>query len=156
MADLYRGWQTNLGAQIWYVSASPWQLFSPLSVFLQDSGFPSGPVSLKRVQFTGKSFLELFKDHDRFKKTTIEPIVKRFPGRRFVLVGDSGERDPEIYGELARTYPRNIVFILIRDTTAEPADAGRYREAFRDLPPEIWRVYTHPSEIPRSLLPGLR
>jgi len=156
MADLYRKWQANSGAQIWYVSASPWQLFSPLSEFLGESGFPAGPVSLKSVQLTGKTFFDLFKDPDQFKKSAIEPIVERFPDRKFVLVGDSGERDPEIYGELARKYPNKIVSILIRKTTSEPADAGRYHEAFRDLPPEHWRVFSNPSEISGLVPAGSR
>ena len=156
MADLYRKWQANSGAQIWYVSASPWQLFSPLSEFLGESGFPAGPVSLKSVQLTGKTFFDLFKDPDQFKKSAIEPIVERFPDRKFVLVGDSGERDPEIYGELARKYPNKIVSILIRKTTSDPADAGRYHEAFRDLPPEHWRVFSNPSEISGLVPAGSR
>ena len=156
MAELYRKWQANLGAQIWYVSASPWQLFSPLSEFLGESGFPAGPVSLKNVQLTGKTLFDLFKDPDQFKKSAIEPIVERYPDRKFVLVGDSGERDPEIYGELARKYPNNIVSVLIRKTTSEPADAGRYHEAFRDLLPEQWRVFNQPSEIPGLLPAGSR
>ena len=82
--------------------------------------------------------------------------MERFPDRKFVLVGDSGERDPEIYGELARKYPNKIVSILIRKTTSEPADAGRYHEAFRDLPPEHWRVFSNPSEISELVPAGSR
>jgi phosphatidate phosphatase APP1 len=154
MADLYREWQRNSGAQIWYVSASPWQLFAPLSEFLGKSDFPSGPVSLRRVRFTGGTLLDLFKDPDPFKQAAIEVIVKRFPGRKFVLVGDSGERDPEIFGELARKFPHNIVSILVRDTTSEPADTRRYREAFRDVPPGLWKVFVQPSEVSRAV-PGI-
>jgi Phosphatidate phosphatase APP1, catalytic domain len=156
MAELYRVWQCNSDAQIWYVSASPWQLYYPLSEFLGKSGFPSGPVSLKSVGLTGKTFFDFFKDADRFKKAAIEPILKRFPDRSFVLVGDSGERDPEVYGELARNYPHNIVSIFIRDTTSEPAEAVRYREAFRDLPPRLWRIFVRPAEVPRAVPGGLR
>jgi len=156
MAEVYREWQRNSDAQIWYVSASPWQLYCPLSEFLGKSGFPSGPVSLKSVGLTGKTFIDLFKDADRFKKAAIEPILKRFPDRSIVLVGDSGERDPEIYGELARKYPHNIVSIFIRDTTSEPVEAVRYREAFRDLPPQLWKVFVHPSEVPKAVPAELR
>jgi len=42
------------------------------------------------------------KGRKKYKPTVIEPLMKQFPNRRFVFVGDSGERDPEIYGKLAR------------------------------------------------------
>jgi hypothetical protein len=79
--------------------------------------------------------------------SVIEPLVTRFPRRRFVLVGDSGERDPEIYGTLARRYPGQIARVLIRDVTGEPASAPRYQEAFRGLAAGVGQVFGDPSEI---------
>jgi phosphatidate phosphatase APP1 len=66
-------------------------------------------------------------------------------------VGDSGERDPEIYGALARNFPKQVTRIFIRDVSKEPADAERYRTAFRDLPPGTWQIFHDPSEIAGAL-----
>ena len=68
--------------------------------------------------------------------------------RRFVLVGDSGERDPEVYGELARRHPRQVTRILIRDATDEPGDSTRFEAAFRNLAPGLWRVFREADSLP--------
>ena len=63
------------------------------------------------------------------------------------LIGDSGERDPEAYGTLARSHPAQIEHIFIRDVTGEKADAARYRAAFREVPAERWKIFIEPKEI---------
>jgi phosphatidate phosphatase APP1 len=147
MAAVYRNWETNLGTQFHYVSASPWQLFAPLSEFVRSNGFPAGTFHLKDFRVKDRTFLSLFASPMEYKLGVIEPLLKQFPQRRFVLVGDSGELDPEIYGRLAKKYPTQIVRILIRDVTGESADAERYRAVFQGLPPSLWRVFSEPSEI---------
>ena len=102
---------------------------------------------MRRSGRRDQSILELFAKPDAYKASVIEPLLVRFPRRRFALVGDSGERDPEIYGALARRYPGQVARVLIRDVTGEPATAPRYREAFRDLPPGIGQVFGDPAEI---------
>ena len=91
--------------------------------------------------------LSLFQGPERYKTPVIEPLLQRFPGRQFVLVGDSGERDPEIYAALARKFPMQVTRICIRNVTNEPMGADRYKNAFRGLPPELWRVFRDPKEI---------
>ena len=95
--------------------------------------------------------LDLFASAEVIKPQAIEPILAAFPRRRFVLVGDSGEKDPEVYGALARTHPDQIVRIFIRDVTDEPADAERYRRAFVDVPAEQWMIFKDPAEIAARL-----
>lgn len=63
-------------------------------------------------------------------------------------MGDSGEKDPEIYGELARRHPEQIEAIYIRDVTGEGPEAERYGEAFRDVPEGKWRVFKEAGELP--------
>jgi len=61
--------------------------------------------------------------------------------------GDSGERDPEIYGALAREHPQQVAKILIRDVTEEGPEADRFKIAFRELPLTLWKIFREPSEI---------
>ena len=89
----------------------------------------------------------LFEGPEKYKPGVIDPLMKRFPNRRFVFVGDSGERDPEIYGALAREHPQQVAKILIRDVTEEGPDAERFKTAFRELRPTLWKVFREPSEI---------
>jgi len=153
MAEVYRAWADKSGAQFAYVSASPWQLLLPLSDFVKSNGFPCGAFYLKKFRWKDQSFLSLFESPERYKPAVIEPLLRRFPRRQFVLVGDAGERDPEIYAGLARRYPQQITRILIRDVTGEPANSERYQTTFRGLPPGLWQVFRAPAEILDSCPP---
>jgi phosphatidate phosphatase APP1 len=150
MAELYRAWATN-GAQFHYVTASPWQLHIPLVEFAGSNGFPAGSWHMKQWRLKDRTFRSLFEDPREYKVGNIAPLLWQSPGRRFVLVGDSGERDPEAYAALAREFPKQVAAIYIRDVTGESAAAERYQTNFAGLPRELWRVFEKPSELPRSL-----
>jgi phosphatidate phosphatase APP1 len=147
MAEIYAAWATNHGASFHYVTACPWQLYPELTAFLQTNGFPHGPFHMKLFRWKDRSFWGLFQSPERYKRKVIEPLLRQFPQRQFVLVGDSGERDPEIYGELARRFPREVQRILIRDVTGESLEVERYRRAFADLPAGRAVVFREPGEV---------
>lgn len=134
------------GASFHYVSASPWQLYAPLEEFLRDQGFPQGSMHLRTFRWKDSSFFNLFASPEKTKNQAIEPILAAFPKRNFVLIGDSGEKDPEIYGSLARKYPRQIVRILIREVSEED-NAGRYQKAFEGLDARTWKIFRDPKEL---------
>jgi phosphatidate phosphatase APP1 len=72
--------------------------------------------------------------------------------RTLVLIGDSGERDPEIYGFIARKYPKRVHQIFIRAVKGETKDDKRFLQAFTDVPREKWVIFTDPiNELPRDL-----
>ena len=146
MAEVYRQWADS-GAQFHFVSSSPYQLYEPLSQFARDAGFPEATFHLKQFRIKDRSFLDLFADPLKTKQQVIAPIVEAYPKRQFVLVGDSGEKDPEVYGSIARRYPDQIRDIHIRDVTGESADTARYQEAFQGVPPEKWRVFDDPQTL---------
>lgn len=147
MAQLYRGLTNEPNACFHYVSASPWQLYEPLAALVASNGFPAGTFELKEFRWKDRSFFNLFSSPEKYKPGVIEPLLKQFPKRTFVLIGDSGERDPEIYGALARKFPGQIYRIYIRDVTGEPDNAVRYQEAFRGVPRECWQVFLEPTEV---------
>jgi hypothetical protein len=147
MVELYQNLARSNRAEFHYVSASPWQLYLPLSEFVRSNGFPSGTFALKKFRWKDRSFLSLFADPEKYKPAVIEPLLKKFPDRQFLLIGDSGERDPEVYAALARKYPQQIVSIWIRDVTDEPRSAERYQETFRGLPHGLWQVFNSPLEL---------
>ena len=147
MADLYRGWAATNGTAFHYVSASPWQLYLPLAEFVRSNGFPRGSFHLRNFRVKDGTFLDLFRSPEHYKLTAIEALLERYPHRRFVLVGDSGERDPEVYAELARRHPNQVAGILIRDVTGESTSAPRYVRVFAGLPANRWRVFEQPSQI---------
>lgn len=151
MAELYRTWAASHGAQFHYVTASPWQLYLPLSEFVRSNAFPTGTFHMKQFRAKDASVFGLFTSPERYKPAVIEPLLRQFPQRQFVLVGDSGEKDPEIYGAVARRFPKQIRRIYIRDVTAEDAGAARYRRAFEGVRREVWSIFKEPTEIEGGL-----
>jgi phosphatidate phosphatase APP1 len=141
MAALYQD-LLGKGAAFHYVSSSPWQLYPPLRDFFDRVGLPNGSFHLRSFRFKDENFFNLFKSSRETKPPVIETLLATFPDRDFVLIGDSGEADPEIYGDIARRHPDQVRAILIRNVTAESADDSRYVDgAFKALPPDLWLLF---------------
>jgi phosphatidate phosphatase APP1 len=150
MPELYREW-ARAGVVFHYLSASPWQLYGPLAEFRRAEGFPAGLFHLKLFRLKDSTALDLFGSQERYKSGVIERILADFPDRRFILVGDSGEQDPEIYAAAARKHPDQVVRIFIRDAGEVGGDAGRFRAAFDGMPEDRWRVFRIPEELVGAL-----
>lgn len=123
MAKMYQDW---MDASFHYVSGGPWQLYRPLSAFLfsKPNGFPEGTFHMKNVTKnllsanTWEDLKELVTNENLtfdLKVSTISEIMLRFPNRRFILVGDSGEKDPEVYREIKRRFSEQVSETWIRD-----------------------------------------
>jgi phosphatidate phosphatase APP1 len=82
---------------------------------------------------------------DELKASEIEKLLIAFPGRRFLLFGDSGQRDPEVYGHIARQFPHQVLGVFIREVEESPA-AERYEQAFAGVQ-ERCRVFSDVGEI---------
>jgi len=146
MSSLYQK-LSKQGAAIHFVSSSPWQLYTPLQSFLHDSGFPWASMGLKDVRFRDETLLNLFKSGLETKPAQIEPILQHYPERKFILIGDSGEEDPEVYGEMARRYPAQICRILIRNVDKSTAKSARYQTAFNNISRSKWQLFKNPKQI---------
>ncbi|MCA9636083.1 MAG: App1 family protein [Myxococcales bacterium] len=147
IAEVYRRWAAR-GATFHYVSASPWQLYDALADFVAAEGLPAGSLHLKDFRWTDSTFWNLFQDPREYKLAAIEPLLAASPERAFVLVGDSGEADPEAYGELYRRHPAQIGGIWIRDVSGEDAGAARYEVAFAGVPEGRWAIFRDPAQLP--------
>jgi phosphatidate phosphatase APP1 len=128
------------GAAFIYLSASPWQLYPPLSEFLKDAGFPQGAFVLKDFRVKDKTRSNLHQSPWDYKIPRLEYLMKQYPQRKFVLVGDAGEQDPEIYAECARLHPGRVVRVLIRDPKGQLSPARKERVA-RGLPPGTFESF---------------
>ncbi len=135
------------GVAFHYLSGSPLQLMPPLGAFLRSAGFPEGSVHLRDFSLNPAALLDE-EATSRHKQAEVRQLLADHPRRRFVLVGDSGERDPETYGAIAREHPSRIAAVLIRDVTGDVADGERYRQAFDGVPPERWRLFTDAAALP--------
>ena len=134
-------------ARLHYVSGGPIQLYPAIAQFLREQAFPRGTVHLRTVDLAQEIFASGVSARGH-KLAAIGQLMSDFPQRRFVLVGDSGEQDPEIYGDLAPEHRGRIVAVLVRNVTGEGADALRYVQAMRDLPRKVWTVFDEPNQLP--------
>jgi hypothetical protein len=155
MVQLYRRWGTE-GAVFHYVTASPWQLYAPLEEFRASAGFPAGTFDMALFRWKDRTVFNLFADPDKLKQAAIESLLTRFPGRRFICVGDSGQHDPELYAAMAREHPRQVIGIYIRNVTHETPDNDRFRRVFAGLPPNVWRLFNDPAELSGVLIPAVQ
>ncbi|KAF9987527.1 hypothetical protein BGZ75_000520 [Mortierella antarctica] len=126
MAAVYKSW-CNRGAAIHYVSNSPWQLIPSLLDFFHTHMFPPGSAHLRMHDNVLKTY---FTTPGENKRRCIREILMDFPDRKFILVGDSGEIDLEIYTEMAVAHPGQILKIFIRDiTTARLREMAAHKMA---------------------------
>ena len=130
-AALYRA-LTAPGRPIFYVSTSPWNLHEMLLQFVRLRGFPLGPLLLTDW---GPSHTGLFRiGAQQHKPPLVRRLLDEHPGLRMVLIGDSGQEDPEIYADIAREHPERVAAIYIRRITG--LDLGRGAE-IDDLAGEV-------------------
>ncbi|XZG70986.1 phosphatase domain-containing protein [Chitinibacteraceae bacterium HSL-7] len=124
VADMYQRWVASQpnpdAAPLFYLSASPRQLTSGIRRFLAHNSFPQGVLMLKEV---GHESRDPLTDQQRYKLARIEAVLTAFPKVRFTLVGDDGERDPEIYADLQRRYPQRVAAVWIRRVHPDPSRA---------------------------------
>ena len=122
MSEKYRGLPDTA---FHYVSGGPWQLYPPLSEFLSAQGFPAGTFHLNYFpkNFLSEDTRSLLKDticgslgrtYDH-KVEQITRLMQRFPEREFILVGDSGELDVEVYRRIRELFGVRVREIWIRD-----------------------------------------
>ena len=136
MPEAFSRWEAA-GAAFHYVSASPWQLSNCLCSFLGAAGLPAGSMHLKLFRLKDSTPLGRLTSRKRSKRRAIEQIMRDFPRRRFTLVGDSGERDPEVYAAVARRRPEQVAGVFIRrvpDRAAASHVSLRFDKLARRLP----------------------
>ncbi|RAK78533.1 actin patch protein 1 [Aspergillus fijiensis CBS 313.89] len=113
VADWYNQ-LAKMGVDFHYVSNAPWQLYPLLERYFKQVGLPPGSIHLK--QYSGM-LQGIFEPTAERKKGNLEQILKDFPSRKFILVGDSGEADLEVYTDIVLANPGRILGIFIRDVT---------------------------------------
>lgn len=115
---------------IFYVSRGPWSIYPVLEEFFQQHRIPIGPIMLLRDWgiHLGHPWPRRARDH---KRALIDELLTLYPDLPFILVGDSGQHDPEIYaGAVDRWGPR-IACSYIRDVTGDPDRAAEIEHVAR-------------------------
>lgn len=117
---------------LFYVSSSPWNLYDLLEDFLDLQKIPLGPIFLRDWGLTETELLPL--EHRTYKLNSIRKILDFYPSLSFVLIGDSGQEDPEIYAQIVEEYPQRIEAIYIRNVSLDHVERP---DAVRNLAEEV-------------------
>ena len=124
VAPFYQALRGGVGGDeqnpIFYVSSSPWNFYDLLVEFMQVNEIPAGPLLLRDY---GRQNLRGVGNHSH-KRTQIDHLLTTYPALPFLLLGDSGQEDPEIYASVVSDFPGRICGIYIRDVTPEQAARG--------------------------------
>jgi phosphatidate phosphatase APP1 len=103
---------------LFYVSSSPWNLYDLLVEFFHLQNIPLGPVLFLRNWGINEDEILPLKHRD-YKYGVIQQIMEMYPHLPFILIGDSGQEDPEIYYDVAQNYPDRILAIYIRNVSRD-------------------------------------
>ena len=131
VAALYRALHAGAGGgegnPMLYVSRAPWGLYEMLSEFFQRHGIPAGPVLFLREW--GLSWTHpLPRRATDHKQALIRHMLALYGDLPFVLIGDSGQHDPEVYAQIVEENPGRVLAVYIRNVSR---DATRIEEIVR-------------------------
>ena len=146
MPERYSSWAKQ-GVAFHFVSSSPWHLYEPIDEFLDKDAFPPRSLSLKDFRFKDITLLNLFRKGTETKPAQIVPIINAYPQRRFVLIGDSGQEDPEVYVDIMHKFPTQIERIYIHNVTNANSTDERFRKVFAGIDREKWALFDDPATL---------
>lgn len=132
MAALYRC-LTASGSRLVIVSGTPVQLAPRVERFLEKNGFPPAALVLRNMGWKTV--------RGGYKEPALAKLSERFPDVPFVLVGDSGERDPEIFAAFMTAHPGRVLRAYVRKATDTPGPPARF---------EGLRLFAEPAEVARD------
>ena len=144
-AELYQDLAAGVNP-VFYVSSSPWNLYTFLVGLPAHRGFPLGPVLLRDLLGTWRGREQ---KHDRIRE-----VLDLHPELSFVLLGDSGEHDPAIYADIVREHPGRILAVYIREVRLDPGD-GRVEKVSDAWGPDVPFVLAADTDAVRRHAQGL-
>lgn len=97
----------NRNCLVFYLTSSPAFLSRYLHSFLQQNSFPPGILLTKRSLRGGS--------HENHKISWLRRLAELYPGLPMILLGDTGEKDPEIYLEFVKKFPLRAQTVILHD-----------------------------------------
>lgn len=128
---------THPMAPVLYLSTGAWNVAQMLTRFLGRNLYPLGPLLLTSWGPTKDRWFRSGQEH---KLTQLERLAEEFPHIRWILVGDDGQHDPEIYADFAQRHPDQVKAIVIRQLTPSEAllAGGRAQDTRNSTPGIPW------------------
>jgi len=116
MSRLYRALRAaRPDSPVVYLSTGAWNAAPAIGRFLRRHDFPAGPLLLTDW---GPTNTGLFRSGQRHKVEQLRRLFAELPQVRWILVGDDGQHDPQIYAGAVMHHPEHVEAVLIRQLTA--------------------------------------
>ncbi|PPQ66437.1 hypothetical protein CVT24_007203 [Panaeolus cyanescens] len=149
MPELYAKLSKTLkDPQFVYVSGSPFQLYPFLHEFI-DSTYTTakGPIMLQNLTvFDPRDVIEFIASSSdatyNHKMESITTLRSFYPKKKWMMIGDSTQKDPEVYGRISNLFPDMLLCAWIRQVDNADNTPERFAKAFEGVPRSKWRVYT--------------
>lgn len=152
----------TLNNPVWfYLSASPYNLYPFIAGFLDDYRFPKGTTILRDLSWQDLQefiYISLTVDTAKYKLDRLHKIHEWFPKRKMVLIGDSTQSDPEVYGAVARKWEHWVGAVYIRLVKGVDEEREkklncreRFEKAFEGVNRKLWVTFDDVEELIRPL-----
>lgn len=115
VSEFYKALNRHGKDPVFYVSSSDWNLYELIRDFLNYRKIPPGVLLLKDLHVNLKNIFKSGGGSHQHKLEKVELLMELFPGMQFVLIGDSGQHDPEIYAQVMADYPGRVKAVYIRE-----------------------------------------
>jgi phosphatidate phosphatase APP1 len=121
-----------------YISSSPWNLFSYLVAFQRAKGLPLGPLLLRDWGFNRATLGK--ESHGAHKRAAIDEVLATFPDKRFALIGDDTQGDLPAFAEAVARHPGRIAAVFLRTVAGEPMTEAELaaKGQLRDSQVPLW------------------
>src|SRR5690554_2745753 len=114
VSELYEILSGSGNNPVFYVSSSDWSLNDLIKDFLNYRQIPSGPLLLKDLHINLRNIWRSGGGSHLHKEEKIQLLLNLYKGMKFILIGDSGQHDPEIYASLIKRNPGRVLIVYIR------------------------------------------
>jgi phosphatidate phosphatase APP1 len=106
------------GAPVIYLSTGAWNVAPTLTRFLGRNLYPAGTLLLTDW---GPTHDRWFRSGPAHQRAALRRLAEEFPQIDWVLVGDDGQHDEQLYDEFLTDHPENVAAVAIRQLTASEA-----------------------------------
>ncbi|KEO73833.1 App1 family protein [Anditalea andensis] len=114
ISKFYKKLSNNGENPIFYVSSSDWNLNEMIKDFLNYRDIPKGPLLLQDLHVNLKNIWKSGGGSHAHKGEKIDFLFDLYPNMQFILIGDSGQHDPELYAEAIKKHPGRVKAVYIR------------------------------------------
>ena len=118
---------------LFYLTSSLWNIYDLMRVFFDVNGLPSGPILMRDLGISRTQFIH--GSHEEHKLGRVRELMDLYPRHPFVLIGDTGQKDAEIYRQAVREHAGRVAAVYLRDVSGPGRDqeVRRIVQDIRDL-----------------------